>query len=370
MTRNNTNSVPLHPLRVDRFQRNMRGAPVDYGVAPIGTIRFFTIPPGTQGPWYITEILSHDRTLSELLTLIAAWKTGILPEKYDTPLESGNPFTSCRAAAVFLTELLAKELRLRWIAQKFIARLRERVYARRIVGADADLCTTEPVPPHAAIYVRDIVSRSMYVFHVKTITNMIRNALNYSNYGIACPQPPKNPYTNKPWSYNQLMTICSQIIAYAHVSLRINHPADIYEFRLCEYDAAKYFLKHADRLNLQGAQSFFSEIHNNDLYNIRKEIIDDLYEIIGHDICSGWRTVSAFTVERLLPTNLNARWDKLLCSYWIYMNLNKVINFESHDTMLEEFTNLHSESYNWWCAQPRRLLRRPPSDSIDTCDSV
>lgn len=353
--------------------------PVDYGVAPLGTIRFLTVPLNACGPWYMTEIISHDRTFSEWIALIKSWGTDApLPEKYDTPLSSGNPFTTRRAASVFLTELLAKELRLRWIARKFIARLRERVYARRIIGADCDLYTTEPVRSYAAVKVRDRLSRCMYVFDVKTATTLIRSGLNYSNFGIACPLAPKNPYTNKPWSTTQLMVICSQVLAYTHLSLRTVHPADIYEFRLCGHNVSQYFLKHAERLQLSGARAFFAEVHNTDLNEIRKELIDDFYDTLGHDICHGWRTVRAFAVERLLPTELEKRWDTLLCSYWIYVNFNKTVNFESFDRMLEEFSHLHDESYKWWCTQSRRILRRPAapvvslasSDNDDSSDSV
>jgi hypothetical protein len=303
--------------------------------------------------------LSHDRTLSEWIFLIKTWQTGVLPEKYDEPLESGNPFTTRRSAATFLTELLAKELRLRWIARKFIARLRERMYARRTIGADCDLYTTEPVPEHARIVVHDRSSRSRYVFHVKTAIEIIRSALLYSNFGIACPQAPKNPYTNKPWSNAQLIAIVSQILAHTYLSLRRAHPQDILEFRLCDHDISHYFTKHKEALQIKGAQSFFKEVHNSDLNLIRIELMDDFYDSIGHDVCSGWRIVRAFALERLLSADLNNRWDKLLTNFWIYLNFNKCINYESYDNMLEDFSDLHSESYIWWNAQPKHLLRRP-----------
>jgi hypothetical protein len=353
------------------FSARAQRLPVDYGVAPIGTIRFFTVPPGTCGPWYIQQIVSHDRTLSEWISLIKTWQTGVLPEKYDAPLSSGNPFTTQRAAAKFLIELLAKELKLRWVARKFVARLRERVYARRTVGADCDLYTTLPVPAHSQVVVRDRTSRTQYVFHVKTAIENIRTGLMYSNYGIACPQAPKNPYTNKPWSYAQLLTIVSQILAHTYLSLRTKHPQDIFDFRKCDHDISKYFEQHKEAIQLHGATEFFKEIHNSDLNYIRLELIDDFYETVGHDICSGWRTVRAFALERLLSDELNKRWNKLLSSSWIYLNFQKVVNYESHDSMIEDFLHLHTESYAWWNAQPKHLLRRPQShsDDLEYCDS-
>jgi hypothetical protein len=368
-TRAIENITPIHPLLLDRFRRVMDAAkkriPVDYGVPPRGTIRFFTFQHGCGGPWYIKTIVSHDRTLSEWINLINTWNKGTLPEKYDTPLSNGNPFTTQRAAAVFLTELLAKELRLRWIARKFVARLRERVYARRTIGADADLCTTIPVPDYAAVFVRDRLSRCRYVFHVKAISTLIRNSLNYSNFGIACPQVPKNPFTNKPWSYSQLISITSQILSYSYLSCFKKHDATIYDFRICNHDISLYFQKYATQLQINGAKSFFSDINNSDTREVRKDMIDDFYEYVGHDICNGWRTIRTFAAEQLLSPDLNNRWNNLITSYWIYLNYNKIINFASHDSMIEEFSNLHNESYSWWCAQPHTVVRRHTENDSD-----
>jgi hypothetical protein len=343
--------------------------PVDYGPAPAGTIRFLTMPPGSSGPWYVNTIVAHDRTLSEWLFVINTWNKGVLPEKYDTPLESGNPFTTRRAAAEFLTKLLAKELRLRWIARKFIMRVREKVYVRRTVGADSDLHTTLPVPHYAQVSVRDRNSRSLYVFHVKTITSMFQKSHKYSNYGIACPQVPKNPYTNKPWSSSQLIAITSQILAHTHLALRCVHPRGILEFVACGHDVSKYYLKHMTQQQLEGAQSFFKEIHNMELNTIREDLLDDFYDALGQDICCGWRTVRAFVLERLLSEALNNAWEKLLCALWVYTNFQKCVGFESYDAMLEEFSALHTQSYDWWKAQPKHLLRRPVNSDYDSSDS-
>ena len=358
-------SEPLHPLLVDRFNRVMAACaarkPVDYGVPPPGTIRFFTVPLGPSTgvmPWHIQTIISHDRTLKEWVTLIKSWKASLLPERFDTPLESGNPFTTRRAAAEFLTELLARELRLRWIARKFAARLRERIYPRRVVGADCDLYTTEPVPPHACVYVRDRITRTRYCFHVRTATHLITSALSYSHFGIAAPQVPKNPYTNRPWSLTQLMTITAQICAYTFHSGRHLPPPTILKFRRCGHDVGAYFQKHSGELLIAGARSFFKDVRNPELLETCGDLLDDLYEAVGWDVCVGWRVVKTYALGRLLPTDLQGRWDKLLLAFWIHTNFNRFVGFRTQNAMMTEFIDLHEESYSWWVAQPKRLLPR------------
>ena len=371
-------TVPIDPRILDRFQRMLTAIaehkPIDYGVAPIGTIRFFTLGPTTHRtthtPWYIQGILSHDRTLPEWLRLIQSWKESPLPEKYDAPLESGNPFTTRRAAAAFLTELLARELRYRWIARKFVARIRERIYARRIVGADCDLFTTEPVPAHAQICVRDRESRSLYVFHVRTATHMINSALSYSHFGIACPQAPKNPYTNRPWSVAQLMVLSSQICAYTFHCMRNIPPAAVLKFRRCGHSVSAYFARHSNELMIAGARNFLKDTQNPDVLETLGDLLDDLYDNLGFDISIGWRVVKTYVLGRLLPKEFLSRWDKVFLAVWIHSNFGRVIGFSNFHAVMSEFADLHEESYSWWVAQPKTLLRRPLDDSDDEADSV
>lgn len=332
--------------------------PVDYGVPSPGAIRFLTIPLEQCNTWYFQDINARDRTLTQWLQLINVWNSGSLPEKYNTPLESRNPFTSRRSAAVFLTDLLARELRLRWIARKFVARLRERIYDRRVVGQDCDLFTTEPVPPHARVYVRDRLTRTKYCFHSRTATQLITSSLAYSQYGIASPQAPKNPYSNRAWTPAQLMVLTSQICAQSFLSMRNFLPVAILRFRCSGYCVEKYLQKHSNELMVAGALTFFKDVRNPDLMETCGNLFDDLYDVLGCDVCVGWRVVKTLALARLFPPEFMSRWDKVLMAVWIHTNFHKCFGFRSHDSMLTEFADLHYESYRWWVAQPKTLLRR------------
>ena len=351
---------------IDRFQRvlNARGRVVDYGVPPPGTIRFSTVSLSGHGPWYMDTIRSHDRKLSEWLALIGEWSKRILPEKYDQSLaESSNPFTTRLSAANFLTELLARELKFRWIARKWVACVRERIYARRVIGKDADLTTTIPVPQYAEIRVRDRQSRSLYIFHVQTLVRGIQSSLHYSIYGIASPCDPKNPYTNVPWTYAQRVSIVGQIFAYYSSSHHRYRPVVLESYQRCEYDAGKYFLANQRVLQIGSAQAFFSDIHNPDLQTIRNEIINDLYFMIGYDVCDGWRVVKTIVSARLISPELSLRWEYLFLAIWCFQNYGFTLRFGRFDDILEEFLTLHAETYAWWQLQPKRILNRAATDA-------
>lgn len=369
---------PLNHLLLDRFQRIMAAAatksPVDYGVPVCGTIRFFTIPLETAElrPWYMNVIVSQDRTLGEWLALINKWKDSPLSAKYDAPLHDPNPFTTRRAAAEFLTVLLAKEMRLRCIARKFVMKVRERIYARRIIGVEHDLFTTEAIPAHARVYVRDRDSRAMYCFHVKTATYLLNAALGYSHLGIACPQQPKNPYTNKPWTLGQLMSITTQICTFTFQNMRHMPPPEILKFRKCKHCLETYFKRHGHSLMIAGARSFFKDVQNPDLIETCEDLLDDLYDSVGHDVSYGWRVVKACVLGRLFPFEFRERWDRVLLAVWIHTNFNKCVGFKDHNAIMNEFADLHEESYAWWALQPKSIQQRLVlgSDSDESADSI
>jgi hypothetical protein len=338
--------------------------PVDYGIPPHGCIRFFTVPPESRGGWHIQTIVAQDRCLTEWINLINSWRNSALPEQFDSPLETENPFTTRRAAATFLTELLARELRLRWIARKFVARIRECIYNRRVVGRDCDLYTTEPVPVHACVYVRDRETRTKYCFHVRTATHLITSSLSYSQYGIAAPKIPKNPYTNRPWSLAQLMSMTAQICAYTFYCGRHVPPVPILKFRRCSHDVGIYFQKYNNELLVAGARSYFKDVRNPELLETCGDLLDDLYDEVGWDICVGWRVVKTFILGRLFPATLLERWDKLLMAFWIHTNFGKFVGFRTLNAMMTEFIELHEESYSWWVAQPKSLLRRNADEVV------
>jgi hypothetical protein len=226
------------------------------------------------------------------------------------------------------------------------------------VGQDSDLYTTLPIPEHAAIKVRDRQSRSLYTFHIQTIVKSFRSALHYSIYGIANPIAPKNPYTNVPWTYAQNISITGQVLAYYALSQHIFRPTPIIGFIKADYCIDRYYESNKRHLQIVAAEAFFDNIHDADLLATRNELINDLYETIGYDLCDGWRVVKTIVIARLIPSELQTRWESVFLATWCSQNLEFLLKFKSFDDVLEEFETLHGETYLWWQAQPKRILRR------------
>ena len=315
-----------------------------------GKIRFLSIPwhrVNLVDPFYI-QIAARDRTFREWYTLATAWNAeisrlpsdiGTNPFYFHRVLQ--NPFLNRHLYGAALERLLMDEMRLRWWVRKWMARLRWRIYARkRCVGATEDLYTCQPVPSRNAVRILDVGSRSLYVFHTSTALKLLLSALHYSHYGIACPTPPKNPYTNLPWSYGQLHSLVAQI---GHNLWSGHHvfPAALLLFREVDYNIKRFAVVNRRDLAIRAAETFFKEPDARDTYN---ELMCDLYEsLYTEDPPAESRRVRIAVVNRRITTALQERWDTCIVSAWIYENHNFLHGgFDTYEQLLGTFLLLHT----------------------------
>jgi len=332
----------------DKFLRVLHHLPAA-PPAP-GKIRFLSIPwhrVCATDPFYIA-LAAKDRSFREWHALAATWNAEIsrLPSDICTkPFYFHrilhNPFLNRHLYGAALERLLVDEMRLRWWARKWMARLRWSIYARkRCVGATEDLYTCQPVPTGQAVRILDVGSRSLYVFHTSTALKLLLSALHYCQYGIACPTPPKNPYTNLPWSYGQLHSLVAQI---GHILWSRHHPfpAALLLFREVDYDVKRFATVNRRDLAIRAAETFFKEPEARETYN---ELMCDLYEsVYADEPPTEARRVRIAVVNRRITPALQDRWDTCIVSAWIYENHNFLHGgFETYEQMLGTFLLLHT----------------------------
>jgi hypothetical protein len=323
-------------------------AALDLGVPTAGAIRFLTVcfgVPNTEYPdWMKTEITAHDRTYKEWHDLIVKWQRDGGSEPLT--VARSNPFTQRRAAGDALAALFAREMRLRTLARKWIAACRVRIAARRIVGADCDLATCAPVAPDRSVRVYDRASRRYYVFHWNTALQTILRALYYSAYGIADPQPPKNPYTNVSWNIGQLTHIVSDILKCAgNHGMRVH--VNLIAYRNTQFDIAKYYELHRRTLEIAAAMKFFRNILDSEVIRIYMEIIDDIIRDIEDDFpyTFGIQEVRESILRRSLSSELLKKWDQFVVSAWMFTNHNMNYGIAGWDDLIARARQLIVDSH-------------------------
>jgi len=311
-------------------------------------------------------VLSHDRTIPEWCALIDDLRTkAILPPSYDKPLsaEPKSEFFQSRDAANVLEALLEKEIRLRWIAWKFVRRLKIRICARRIIGMEEDLYTLQPIPVRSLVRILDMERRRTYCFHVNTALQTILFGLKYSTYGIAMPQKPKNPYTNLPWNAGQLASLMSQVGSLLWSAQKIV-PEELSHFRDVCYDINLFLKENRRSLNISAAIDFLKNKDDEDARSICHELVTDLYnENYDVEKPNGWRSVRALVVARQLPTPMLRKWDAVVIGVWVYQNHGFSLGFKAYEDILEIFQRLHNQTYQWWQSRPVAAPQQVPNAS-------
>lgn len=310
------------------------GIPIDYGVTPPGRIRLFcfdeTLP---------FTVYSTDHTLTEWLKLIETTRASIF-----------GPQNALRLEACF-----SASQRLRRLARKWVTCVRRRIMNKRIVGTE-DLVTLLPIPNASLVSVYDIKSLRRYDFHTTTIVRTILHSLMMNSYGIPSPHEPKNPYTNVPWSYGQMISIVGQIISNLGRRHRFPHYL-LRAYRNAHYNIKTFLIAAGQDLKISAAREFFGAKDDPVTQEIYGEVIDDLYSEESHPM--GWKTVVELVKKRMLSAELMKEWDNLVIAFWLYSNYKIYINpFWSYHEIDDQYLLLNRRSYIWWRTQPRSIVRR------------
>ena len=338
----NTSRQDLDPRILQRFTRALEcsrlGIPIDYGFPPRGSIRFL----GSDALLPL-QAKSHDRTLREWCVLIHSMRTAILQS------EKQKQDAECLGKAFFDNQ------RLRWFVYRWIRNVRCKIMNKRIVGAE-DMVTLRPIPAESLVRVYDIRARNTYQFHTNTIARMIFNNLMFSSYGIAAPQLPKNPYTNVPWTYGQILTIVTQIIrnyTYTHHAPSMT----LLTYRLSNYSMPVFLKKYGVALKINAAQTLFAARDDPVTIEIYNETIDDIYS--GNNLPARSYYVMQLVKGRKLSAELLKEWNALVLTFWLYTNYHLVVlPARSYADIDIIFRKLHAKTLQWWNAQPRTVIRR------------
>ena len=94
-------------------------------------------------------------------------------------------------------------------------------YARLPAGPEAQMDPVTLEPIRKPVYLFDHRAKRTFVFEATTLHRSIRSALTFQLYTVSDPKPPKNLFTNTPFSYGQLAVLYSQLQAYGLMSLEL-----------------------------------------------------------------------------------------------------------------------------------------------------
>jgi hypothetical protein len=106
--------------------------------------------------------------------------------------------------------------KIRWSFKRLVSIWLIRKCKNRIIGADSDLVTMEPVNSFDKIQLICITTRSMYIFSGQALIRSIVSNLESQQAAIPNVTEPKNPYTNIEFKYGQMTYIYKQLLLWCY----------------------------------------------------------------------------------------------------------------------------------------------------------
>ena len=312
-------------------------------------------------PWLYTMIKGIYRTRADWYKLIDTMRDAPeVPAPYKSDIASlkhPNPFLHKKYIINHINNLLLFNLHVYMNVLKMVQRRLLAKMDMRVVG-ETDLYTTVAIPKCSLVAIYDFKTKAKYIFHTTTILNIIMSSLKHSAYGIPKPSPPKNPYTNLPWTVYQLTSISQQIIRnMAGINrlppqlfinyFRLNFNLDIF-IKICEID-----------LGINAANELFKMKDDYDTREIYGETIDDMVHELS--LALGYN-LRSHIVDRKLPDVLQNRWDEIVPKIWIYVNINVLqLPYKTYTELTDDFETLLRDTRKYVYENLHRRRQRTPS---------
>ena len=316
----------------------------------LGRIRL--LAPFTGSECVQIPLFSHDRTITEWNTLLTSYESWTeCMQKEWSPGDRYNPFFHWKATGERLRTEYYRQMKLRWIVQKWVQRMRVRLYRKRLIG-ETDLHTLEIITPKNAVQVVCYRTKSVYQFHVNSILRMIHENLFFEQWGRADPLAPRNPYTNQPWLLGQLMGLV-QTIQQKMVERGKVVPSFLSQFVEANYCISNFYKRHKLQLGVDATTQFFKSPES---VGVRHELLYQLFEQIDKlDQQSIYQCVK----RKECPGYLQYHWEQLLQNKWIHDNYGYSPKYGWRDSYEQTITiqRVYSRTLGWYNETQTPLMR-------------
>ena len=134
--------------------------------------------------------------------------------------------------------------------------------------------TMEDPSPSNCIEWPDIPNRCSYRIHGDTLLKSMKMYLHHSEYGFPEPLWPKNPTTNAPFTYGQMIHIIYELYAWCGRNKK-PVPYILTKFQEAEYCLSKLIVKNRPELSLYACRELMTDINQPDAIEMWLDMIEE-----------------------------------------------------------------------------------------------
>lgn len=166
-----------------------------------------------------------------------------------------------------------REMRLRSAFRTLLQQWRIYRIHRKPIPSPIDPITLQH--PEKPIVLYDFSLSTRYVYHAPSLSTWIEANLTHHEGGFATPQPPRNPWTNLPFTYVQLLSLYPQLQHYGAVGWALT------TFRHHHFHLARWHTYHSTPLTLSAIRQSLTHLDSSHARDMLTDFIfmkmDDLH---------------------------------------------------------------------------------------------
>ena len=304
-------------------------------------------------PWEERCLTLPARGIIRLLTPPSDVSGDSIEHLWDTDytLTGWHELTETNPAAA---DVFFANQRKRWLAWKVWYRLTQRIWCRR-TQCNVDMIDMAQIPDKDAILVTDTAHRLIYRFHRRDLFNTLLSNICLSDEMLPNPRAPRNPWTNAPFTYGQLVGVC-QLLLQDYAQRGQCPPVLFSAFWAAQFDVRRFATENASLLGQHAIVAYFKDINDHN-----RETVADTINTLLADSGVSFAPVNVRRWLRASPlTPAHREWLALARDYTLYMNLHVQVrpHWHSEDAVYRDVRRLNQRYPIADSAGPRlRMLR-------------
>lgn len=209
----------------------------------------------------------------------------------------------------------------RWQIKRLVSIWLTNKSKKRVIGADCDIITSEPIPPNEQIRIISIRNRTEYVFSGHVLLKTAKSCLEGQVIAIPNVKSPHNPYTNTPFSYGEMVEVYNGILRWCAKKSK-PLPAIIALYREHRFRNNLVLMIHNNYIQMKATESFmYNDDMNGDFFiEIMQILLEDFSEPLLREFNPVNIAYQRFRLwNKMEPKNyLLICWKKLAADFWYY----------------------------------------------------
>jgi len=210
---------------------------------------------------------------------------------------------------------------LRWQFKRIVRNWLDKKSQNRLIGAESDLVTGEPIKPEEQITITSIKNRTRYIFSGHVLLKTAKTCLEGQVASIPHVKVPHNPYTNTPFSIGELIHLYREVVAYCGKKGR-PVPAILALYRENKFRHHLLLKINHNYLQMKATESYMlnDDTRGEFFIETMETLLEDFEVPLALEFDSFLISYQRFRLwNEIEPKHyLIACWKKLASDYWYY----------------------------------------------------